>query len=488
MTSLSNPIKYSFEIYPFANPSRKTPVVLTNQITDNSNIPSTISISSAFFIESFNFQNDIFNPIQTGTAKVLQSQYNEIDFFQFIEEGDLLFIKENNVNIFAGYIESMQLDISMNGSQITLNFVNFIKQLSISKVFGTLFNTIQPAQGINFGEFLDSITTYTLISIAQANNPLFTFDIYKGSNESTVNPTLVLTDDTKVFITISSFMTILQAINKILYPYQRLIYQDNNGNIVIGPLSLYDNQEWYFSQYNSNNPSSVTIPYTNLSIRKSAAAVPNFEYTTLFAIPVAQGLLAGNQAQLNSNFFCQYSPSPQYFTRAIQLFNSGNFTITDIIIEDVIADPNKIDTTLNNISDIIQSTTSNSSAAAITIASVNQTPKSQQPIPSIEGFSPSAILFNYAARAMAEHMIEETQVVITSPRVAQVDAIGNLLSLPINQLVDLVLDSGILQTNSLYCRGYSLNYSSSSGSIVTLNLCKPLVGGAYWVNGELVPV
>lgn len=488
MISLSKAIEYSFEIYPFADASRKIPIVLSNKMTDISSIASSISVNSGYFIESFGFQNDVFNPIQSGTAKVTQSSYSVIDFFKYVAEGDLLFIKENGNNIFAGYIESMQLDITMNGSQITLNFVNFIKQLSISKIFGTLFDTIQPAQGIIFKDLLNLITGNTLIAIAQQQEALFTFDIYKGQGESTVNPTLVLTDDTVVYLTISSFMTILQAINKVLFPYQRFIYQDSDGNIVIGPLSLFDDQQWYFSQYNSNNPSSVTIPYTNLSIKKSAAAVPNFEYATLFAIPVFQGILAGNQAQLNSSFFCQYGPSPEYFTRAIQLFNSGNFTITDILIEDVVADPNKIDVILNNISDIVQSSISNSTATAITIATVNQTPKSQQPLTSSEGYSPSAVLFNYTARAMAEHLIDETQVVISTPRIAQTDILGNLLPIPINRLVDLVLDSGILQTNSLYCRGYSLNYSSASGAIVTLNLCKPLVGGAYWVNGELVPV
>lgn len=486
MTLLNNfnpPIIYTFEIYPFGDPTRNTPVVISNSVPNIAN-PTVIN----YYLESFSFQNDIFNPIQSGTAKVSQQDYNVIDFFAYVSEGDLLFIKENTVNIFAGYIESLQIDITMTGTQITVNFVNFIKQLSMAKVFGTLFDTIQPAQGVKFKDLLDLITGNTLIGIAQTSDSLFSFDLYKGSEESTVNPSLVLTDGTLVYLTISSFMTILQSINKVLYPYQRFIYQDNFGNIVIGPLSLFDDQVWFFSQYNVDNPSTNTTPYTSISIKKSAAAIPNFEYATLFAIPVFQGVFTGNQSQLNSSFFCQYTANNQYFGRLNQLLKSGNFTITDILIEDVVADPNKIDVILNNISEVIQGSITVSTASAITIATVNQTPKTQQPLTASEGYSPSAVLFNYTARAMAEHLVEETQVVITSPRVAQTNVAGTLLPLPINRLVDLSLDSGILQTNSLYCRGYTLNYSSTSGSIVTLNLCKPLVGGAYWVNGELVPV
>lgn len=489
MTSLSKPLVYSFEIYPFADSTRKVALTLFNQISDITSLSSSITLSN-FIIESFSFQNDIFNPIQTGTAKIVQLQYSTINFFSYVKEGDLLFIKENGNNIFAGYIESMVLDISVNGTQITINFVNFIKQLSITKVFGQLFDKLQPAQGVKFGNFLDLITGNTLIAIAQSSEALFTFDIYKGSGESTINPNLVLQDSNTVYITISSFMTILQAINKVIYPYQRLIYQDSSGNIVIGPLSLFDDLQWYFTQQNNLSTYSATIPYTSLNLKKSAAAVPNIEYTTLFSIPTFQGDLGSNQSVINSSFFCQYAPPSQYFSRLLQLYNSGNFTITDILIEDIISDPNKIDITLNNISEVIQGSggISVSAAAAITIASVNKTPSSQLNIESLSGIDPSAILFNFAARAMAEHLIEETQMTIVSPRITQLDGDGNLLDLPINRMVDINMDTGILETSNLYCRGYSLNYSANSGAIVTLNLCKPLVGGAYWVNGELVPV
>ena len=89
---------------------------------------------------------------------------------------------------------------------------------------------------------------------------------------------------------------------------------------------------------------------------------------------------------------------------------------------------------------------------------------------------------------MAEHLVDETSVVITSMRIKQKDSLGNLKPLPINRLVDCVMDTGILQSSSLFCRGYVFNYSANSGAIVTLNCTKPLVGGAYWVNGGLVSV
>lgn len=477
------------EIYPFADPLRTETILVVNTITADFSIPSSTTRASDFyFLESFSFQNDVFNPIQAGSAKVVQPQYDKIDFFKYVQEGDLIFIKENGINIFSGYIESTQLDITMAGTSITLNFVNFLKQLSMAKVFGLLFDTLQPAQGVTMGNFLDSITSNTLIGIGQDANKLFTFDLYKGEGESS---SLVLTDSSKVFITISSFMNILQAINKILYPYQRLIYQDSEGNIVIAPLSLFDDLKWYFAQGNVDQgffEESFTTPYLSISIKKNAAGIPNYEFVTLFTLPTLQGVTTGNQSKDNSSFACQYTPPKPSFTRINQLYNSGNFTIADVIIEDIITDPAKIDQTLNNISELLQGS-STSTAANVTICAVNQTPSSQPTLKSKDGkVDVSAIIFNYAARAMAEHLVEETQVTITSPRIRQRDSDDNLLPLPINRLIDIAVDDGVLESSSLFCRGYSLSYSSSGGALVTLNCTKPLVGGAYWVNGGLVSV
>lgn len=486
-TNIVEPINYSFEIYPFplTGNTRKQTILLINSITATTFIPSSVTnISDFYYIESFTFENDVFNPIQSGSAKVAQQQYTTIDFFQYVQEGDILFIKENGINIFTGYIESLQLDISMNGTIITINFVNLLKQFSLTKVFGELFATLQPAQGTVFGTLLDTITSNTLIASVQALSTIFSFDVYQGIGE---NPNLILKDTTVVYVTISSFMNILQVINKILYPYQRLIYQDNMGNIVIAPLSLYDDLQWIFAQDNST-AGEITIPYLNISIKKNAAGIPNYEYATLFTMPIAQGALGSNQSQLNSSFFCQYSPPAKYFTRLNQLYNSDTFTIADVIIEDLIADPAKIDITLNNISELLRGSASVSKAAAVTIASVNLPVTGQSSIPSQDATDISAILFNYAARAMAEHLVDETSVLITSLRVSQTDSSGNLLPLPINRLVDCALDTGILESSSLFCRGYVLTYSASSGAIVTLNCTKPLVGGAYWVNGRLVSV
>jgi len=488
LNSIEAPIKYRIEIYPFADPNRTETIILINTITDEFDIPSGATDASDFYyLESFSFQNDIFNPIQSGSARVVQTQYDKIDFFQKVAEGDLLFIKENDDNIFCGYIESLQYDISVSGTNITVNFVNFIKQLSKAKVFGLIFENIQPAQGVVMQYFLDDITNNTLIALAKEKSGLFSFQLYQGEGE---DPSLVLKNDTRAFLTITSFMNILQAINKVLYPYQRLIYQDSLGNIVIAPLSLFDDLKWIFQQQNNSVGDLNIIPYLNFSIKKNAAGVPNYEYATLFTIPSAQGALSGNQSQQNSAWFCQYTPpEDEAFNRINQLYNSAFFTIADVIIEDIIVDPNKIDATLNNIAELIQGSTT-SKSANVTITSVNKTPSSQIPIQS-EGQNKvdvSAILFNYAARTMAENLVEETQVSITSMRIKQTDENGDLLPLPINRLIDVDFDDGILPNGSLFCRGYVFTYSANGGALVTLNCTKPLVGGAYWVNGGLVSV
>lgn len=483
-SNIETPIDYSFEIYPFSDPLRTQVVVIENTITDNF-IPDNAATVGTYYLESFSFSNDIFNPVQEGTARIAQFQYDEITFFQDVVEGDLLFIKENGANIFCGYIESLQLDVSASGTFITIIFVNFLKQLSRAKVFGLIFENLQPAQGARLDQFLDSIAVNSLIGIAQQNSNLFSFNIYQGIGEDS---SLVLKNNSQVFLTITSFMNILQAINKVLYPYQRLIYQDALGNIAIAPLSLFDDMQWFFDQ-NRFTPTANTTPYVSLSIKKNAAATPNFEYATIFTIPQAQGVLSGNQSQKNSAWFCQYTPPSRYFTRLNQLYSSAFFTIADVIIEDTIIDPNKIDHTLNNIAELLQGS-STSKAANVTITAVNSTPNSQTPIPSenAENVDCSAILFNYTARAMAEHLVTETQVSITSMRIKQRDINGGLLQLPINRLVDVVLDDGILETSALFCRGYSFSYSASGGALVTLNCTKPLVGGAYWVNGQLISV
>jgi hypothetical protein len=488
-------IVYSFEIYPFADSARTKTIIITNYIAPTVATPSaasalttpiigsttTTSVPPNYILESFSFSNDIFNPIQTGTCKVAQQSYTAITLFQDIAEGDLLFIKENGNTIFTGYIESLQLDITSEGTALNIGFVNILKQLSMGKVFGNIINQLQPAQGIEFGTLISTITANTLLSYAE-NTSFLQVNILKGQGE---NPNVVLTASNTVYVSISSYMTILQVLNKILFPYQRFIYQDSLGNVNIAPLSLFNSTLWYFTQ--SNTP-GLGMPYTNMTIKKNAAAINNFEYATLFSIPIAQGVLAGNQSQANSSFFAQFSPPVNYYTRLNQLYNSKIFQITDVIIEDLISDPSKIDETLNHISDLVQSASSTgpASAAAITISALNQTPQQQKAIPSSGGPADvSSILFNYAARAMAENIISETEVYITTPRVTHTAGTTDLLPIPLNQLISVSLDPGIIETTTLFCRGYVLTYSNT-GTLVTLNLCKPLAGCAYWVNGELV--
>lgn len=484
-TNINSPITYIITIYPFADNNRTTTITVSNSII------SGIAVSGFYQLESFSFHNDIFDPIQSGTAKVIQTQYATIDFFKYVKEGDLLFISEQSPNkslgdnIFSGYVESLQLDIDASGSVITLNFANLIKQISISKIFGNIVNTIQTAESFVFQTFLNSIVANTLISKSVLKSGNNNFQFQAGSNE---NDNTILSGTNTIYVTITSYMTILQAINKIIFPYQRYIYQDSTGTIVISPLSLFNDFSWQFDQRNGNDIANF-IPYTNLTVKKNAGSSFNQAYGTLFSIPIALSTADVLKFQ-QSGFATVFTPSPTYFNRLNQLYNSGNFTMTDITIEDVIADPNKLDQTLINISNIVQGLNVASSIAS-TISVVNQTPiqfPTQTPLHSNQGNSDvSAILYNYVARTMSEAIVDETQVFVSTPRITQTDVNGNLLPLPINQIVNVNMDDGILDKSALFCRGYHLSYSSS-GTMVTLNLCKPLSGGAYWVNGELVDV
>jgi hypothetical protein len=482
LVSIDKTITYLITIHPFPVNKGRQDVYISNVNFDNN------STTANYYLESFSFNNDVFDPIQTGTARIVQPQYGIIDFFSYVQEGDLLYISEtqNNIttNIFSGYVEALQLYRNSDGTIITLNFVNLLKQISISNIFGLILNQIQTAKQILMADFLNRIIQNTLIqpSVLFSGNPTFTF--YGGVGES---PGLTLNGENTIYITITSYMTILQAINKVIYPYQRYIYQDNTGAIVIAPLTLFNDSIWNFDQYNPSQfrEANFNFPYTELSIKKNAGSSYNQTYGTLMNIPIA--LNPTSYADLiKRGFYSQFTPSSTYFDRLNQLRSSGNFTITDIVIEDLISDPSKIDITLVNISELVQGT-SVSGSVAQTIAVVNQV-TGQLPLKSSSGGSDiTSILFNYVARTMSENLVSETEVYITCPRTSQTDFTGNLLPLPINKIVNLTLDPGILDTTALFCRGYSLSYSNA-GTIVTLNLCKPLSGGAYWVNGGLVNV
>ena len=479
----NKPIEYNFTIYPFADSNRKFPVIISN----NSNLISGGQFSPVYRLESFSFSNDIFEPIQKGSARIILMQYKTIDFFKYVKEADLLFITENNKNIFSGYIESMDIDLGANGTTIVVNFVNLIQQISVSKIFGNIINTLQIAQSFKFSQFLSEVIKNTLISATTSISGNVPFKFLSGQGE---NSSTILNASNTVFVTITAYMSILQSINKIIFPYQRFIYQDSTGSIVIAPLSLYNDFIWQFDQVNDdNNETSDLFPYLNISVKKNAGGSYNQGYGTLFNIPIALSPASIQQFNLQG-FACAFSPSSTYFQRLTQLYNSGNFTMTDITIEDVISDPNKLDQTLVNISELIQGLKVSSSIAT-TISVLNQTPSFfPQQIPltnSSGGQDVSAILYNYVSRILAEALLEETKVAITTPRVSQVDVSGNLLPLPINQIVNVYLDDGILEKSNLFCRGYNLSYSTN-GTIVTLNLCKPLTGGSYWVNGPLVSV
>ena len=496
---------YLIEIQPFPEGSNRDGITISNGNFDR---------QEAYVYKSLHFSNDIFDPSQTGDVEIVSKDNNNslLNFFIAVNEGDVIIIQEYvndftyNV-IFRGYITEIQwADSPSSGSVIRVNFANILFQLVRAKTVNT--SEDQGLFSINsgvvnnaaFSLFLEQVFAGTIIvantnSNVDINTPPVSIKVLKGQYEDSA---IVLTPAAKIYAYYNAYMSKMETLQRAIFPYQRFIYQDSSGDILITPLALTDAplpNSWIFSIQDSTGYSTNLIPYTSMTFSKRAASVFNRQLSALIALPANFSKLQYTTEDV-SNIYASILPNANLFPRARELALSKFFTFTNYTLEDVLSSPEKNSTILANISTLLRSE-SLSTALGTILSNQYETPTAStaQSLAKVEAIDPIFIMFNNAMREMSMNLIDETEIIVTTPRISnQVknsqtslqDQEEGIFDIPLGQMVYFNFPAGVSDSDAYFCRGFSLTDSAESGAVLTLRLCKPLTGSAYWVQGALV--
>jgi hypothetical protein len=443
------------------------------------------SATSRYFYESFKLSNDIFDPTQNAEIVIAQGDYfGGITFFADVNDNDFVTINEvingNSSTLFRGYIESRELVHAGESTKITIQVANILKQLNMCKTVNTVneqstfsINSTATNEG-TFKTFLNLIFQDTLVTQSYSGE-VANVAILKGQNEA---DSVALSPSTNVYAFYDSTMSRWQTLTRVIYPYQRICYQDINSIINIAPLTVVPSS-WAFSFGNKINPiSKNVIPYTSFGYVSNGGKTSNRQISTLLTMPVNTTELTYTPSDY-ANVVSLVTPLQKYFPRQVQLLQSGAAVYTNYTQEDVLGDTGKNSNVLANIASLSTGNSlSQSVGVVLSTAYQAQTPLSNNP--NSDTLDPTRILYNYAIRDMAQNLVDETIITVSCFRDMSADTI------PLGKMVDINAPVGIGNLASYYCRGFELSHESKKGTVLTLRLCKPYTYTGYWVTGELV--
>lgn len=420
-----------------------------------------------FHIRKLSFNNSIINEVNSGQVEITYEGFQNTNFYSYIKEGDCLRIFEvfgttpldqNQAVVFTGYVASIRHDLDDSaggGLRTTLFFYNFLGQWNNQATLNSLDQQLKQkltnlnsnkiplgqvlselVQGSLFQKFID----LGLFSITSQN--------YQGQKLPVRIGNSALTLDSLVWTYISTSMTKMKTLQKVLFPYQFIFYQEPTGILVLDLLrpARLTNSLFTFSD---SHPDISSRNFSNVQITKSACMVPNKVISTMVNLPFFPP-----ENGVPENFIASME-NP--FTRPSQLQESGYFELLQVddesINDSMITDPTLLAFLAGGVADTGYSLSTLSGK--------------------------SSIAATYSARRLAQVNLQETGMVIRQPR-AKAAYAGNT---PLGYLVNVnfpgMLDEG---ENSLYCHSTITEFDINSGATFTMQLMKHGAVTAYWDN------
>jgi len=262
------------------------------------------------FINNLGFiPNDPFNNSPYQSPLIDQVQYlvdtfvgRPIQVEQHTQNGDYI--------VFDGYISSIPNSISVqSGTQFTLICNTKLSQLSLISSNGswddstqTYHNTFAAFSGntVKYSDLLNGIKVGTLCS-----------DVPFTIKDGKAKP---LPDSLWAYILPNK--TRLEVLKEILIPYSRLVYQQEDGTLIIQPLFTNDYAD---SLYDINCYDNLNHTWVDFSSRNAAANLPN-RIDALFAVNTPLNLY-GSPDSIPEEIYCS-SPKINKSTNKIESINN----------------------------------------------------------------------------------------------------------------------------------------------------------------------
>ena len=436
-------------------------------------------------------------------SSTTNSKYNLSNpILDVFREGDIFrayyqSLTDNNpIQLLVGNIENIHISYSLNGCIISfsvgymtniLSRSQLVQTQSQQQITGTLLTAYAPQQVV-FGDFLGELLSETYISQTVGNT------LYYGGQDETIasgkaspsNPTATsgsaINAQSYVFAVTPPTDSKLSVILQILYPYQRVIYVNTDGDLIITPLTTFfdTNEDWTLGI----NGEPDIIPCLDISVSKNTTVIQNRSYCSMNQLfqqfNQSDSSSVSNQA---NTAVCVATPPSDLFPRAYDFVQSALGLQTSFVIQAF--DANAFMQNSGLLNTAYNLTTLSGVKSVLNVNNENIGYDSNTPQNPLK-----YAMSLYTVRDLAQNLVNDLLVDIDiNTTNTYSDVLGRFRKIPLNQMVSQPVVNNNLydKQQQLFCYGFNLSFSVEHGSITTLNLCKPYVFTAFWTP-ELVQI
>ena len=397
---------------------------------------------------------------------LLDFKLSEIDLInnQLIQEGQTVNVyamADGTITlkqIFSGYIKKIKYSGSSKGTFALLIIDSILGQLvslnavtdwnDVTKTYNTIMTNISGGQ-VSLNPFLNQIAEGSLIS-----------GIPRGSGDSLTNVIDWFTFiDGNAPPLPDTLWAVCQTnkprdsvLREILFPYNRLLWQREDGAIIIQPLFYDDKAD---VKWNIDFKANDKNTWLSWGVERNAGQMINridFQFAALLPFDAFGGPYQGG-----NNIYTSAFANPTYYSRMNQLYSSGLFN-TAILANKALDSSIFTDSALYN--SLVQA----NGQQAINNLSENN-PVYYNPAPNNQSSSVPQI---YASNEMAINDMQAYNLSITYDYNAMTDGTDitpatEFLDLPLAKIID-INSYGLLDYDSMLCFSCKLTIDNSAGA------------------------
>lgn len=457
-------MKYELNIYPIVS-SDNSLAIYNNATTDSRwemvafecDYSITTTDTSAQFVLNY------VNSLGYNTAD--NNNTNSILSSDIIREGQPIILTEKYNNgvlsrvVFVGYIGLIQISVDLaSGTQFVFQCPSILAQLNRSSLVVTTENNTQFGTPLSIGN--NFINFISLLQACKRDSVMDMFSEGGALGDSIFSQESLLGDTTAFPFVIRDLgqtslpetvpvysavqETKISALSTLLYPYNRIVYQDAGGATAIQPLFIDDTESIYDINIEDQNAPDILLrdsqaKYLNFRVVKNSATVRNFmayAFTPSLTYGVSSDTSSGSAPFIAT-------ADPTYFSRVSELYKTGLFTQVELGSLGLSPDFMNINTLQNFI---------------------NALPKTDN----LANQNISQIPRLFGQRAFAEEMMKAELI--------EVDFVRETCSaaqIPLTKVITVnSYNNPMIGFNKKYvCYGAKLSHNLQQGTILSLQLC-----------------
>lgn len=270
-----------------------------------------------------------------------------------IKTGDIIFLYENNIRIYVGYILSLETETSATRLTQQIRFDTILSQWTRQKMISTakdVIVTIKPddkQSTINTNFVVGRLRVQQLLnflikeSIFEYAKNHYQFDSPQSKFGIIYENKAIFNSTTDVYYYPAVGITKAQALNTVLFPFQQILYQDPSGSIRFSSPSYSNKTNLKIDSLSSN--------YLQIRLTEREVTVTNYVVSTLLFLGIFP-----TAADKNQNLTSISTPNSKYFDHLTKLLNSGFFTQTYVDVRNLGTDITQDPILLNVLSNILE--------------------------------------------------------------------------------------------------------------------------------------